>query len=327
MKNVFVGNDRTAMRKFREAALSFRLERQLSKDEILTRYLNDLYLGNGVYGVQAASRYYFGTDAEQLTLSQAAMLAGIAPAPSLWNPVRDLDQARARQLYTLNRMLAAGFISPQEASAAYREPRPSCRPRPPTSSPRSRRSSATWSGPGWSASWPGAAPRPRPRTCMFRGGLRVTTTLDLDLQTAVVQALGEVLPGPDDPEAAVVALDPRTGDVRALTTRFDAVVAGTRQVGYTEGGFNLATQAQRSSGSTIKPFTLAAALEAGRSVSDREYAPPCASIPNPGGDPRSLPALQRREERGAAPTRWPRRWSSRSTPSTPRWPSRWGWAR
>src|SRR5207248_7336423 len=114
------------------ASLAVRLEQHLSKDEILTRYLNTLYLGNGTAGVQAASRFYFGVPITQLdvdprtgqpnpslALARAATLAGIAPAPSVWNPVRDPKQARARELYVLNRMIANHLITPQQASAAY----------------------------------------------------------------------------------------------------------------------------------------------------------------------------------------------------------------
>src|SRR3954454_5138314 len=132
VKNVYVGNDRTAIRKIKEAALAVRLENKLSKEQILTDYLNALYLGNGVYGVQAASRYYFGVDVKDLdldtkrkrrdanlALARATMLAGIAPAPSAWNPVKDFAAARARQQYTLNQMIKLGYVTSGEASNAF----------------------------------------------------------------------------------------------------------------------------------------------------------------------------------------------------------------
>ena len=121
VKNVYVGDDRTLLRKVREAALAVRLEQRLTKDEILVDYLNVLYLGNGSYGVQAAAKYYFGVPVRDLALdretgrrspvlelARAAMLAGIAPAPSVWNPVADEQTAKARQRYTLNRMVVGG---------------------------------------------------------------------------------------------------------------------------------------------------------------------------------------------------------------------------
>src|SRR4051812_19488285 len=131
VKNVYVGNDRNVMRKIKEAALAVRLENKLSKDQILTDYLNVLYLGNNVSGVQAASRYYFGVDVKDLdkapngardpilALARASLLAGIAPAPSAWNPVKDFTTARLRQRYTLNQMISLHFITSAQASAAF----------------------------------------------------------------------------------------------------------------------------------------------------------------------------------------------------------------
>ncbi|MFN2626465.1 MAG: transglycosylase domain-containing protein [Mycobacteriales bacterium] len=268
VKNVYVGRDRTLMRKLREAGLAVKLEQQLSKDEILTRYLNGLYLGNGTYGVQAASKYYFGfpvTDV-RFSLSQATLLAGIAPAPSSWNPVRNFAKAKERQLYTLNRMVALGLITPGEASRAFRQP--SSRKQivertvadPPTEAPEF-------------AGMAAAALKRTPEQGgvgedeLFRGGLRVKTTLDLLLQKATRAAIREVLDEPDDPDVAVVALDPRSGELRAIVSK-----------NYRRAGFNLATQAKRSTGSAIKPFTLLAALEAGKSVDDVYYGPPCLRV-------------------------------------------------
>ncbi len=282
VKNVYVGDQRTALRKLREAALAFRLEHTLSKQEILTRYLNAVYLGNGTYGVQAASTFYFGVPISDidldpttgqrsgtLALARASMLAGMAPAPSIWNPLHDPKATRDRQLYTLNRMVANGMISAQEASAAYGGglPRIVAQRAPdfPTIAPEFRDLVD------------------RQLRARFgdeevdRGGLRVTTSLDLDLQQAMVQALRDVLPNATDPEAAVVAIDPRNGDIRAMTQKKDG--------GYTKNGLNLALYALRSSGSTIKPFTLAAALGAGHSLDERVYSRCRVSIPNSGGTP------------------------------------------
>jgi len=135
VKNTYVGKDRTLLRKVREAAISVRLEGRKSKQDILTDYLNVLYLGNQTYGVQAASKYYFGvpvTDLnvdltpnrsgapdENLALARAAMLAGIAPAPTDYNPVANFTQARLRQRYTLNQMVINGYITTEDASRAY----------------------------------------------------------------------------------------------------------------------------------------------------------------------------------------------------------------
>ena len=300
VKNAYVGNERTVLRKVREAALAVRLERKLSKQEILTAYLNALYLGNGLYGVQAASKYYFGVPVKDLdlderqhrrdpllALARASMLAGIAPAPSAWNPVKDFATARARQRYTLNRMVVGGDATPQQVSDAYQldvKPLQISPPDPTTVAPEytdvvRARLRERYTG---------------NEDAFFRGGLRVRTTLDLDLQTAVSQALREVLPDATDPQAAVVAIDYRNGDVKAMATlrRVPRRVGSNGKVvraaveGYRQKlGFNLATNAQRSSGSTIKPFTLAQALIEGTSLDERRFGPARDSIPNPGAKP------------------------------------------
>ena len=300
VKNVYVGNERTALRKVREAALAVRLEQQLTKQQILTAYLNALYLGNGLYGVQAASSYYFGVPVKDLdldprthvrsgalALARASIMAGIAPAPSAWNPVKDFATARARQTYTLNRMVAGGYISPQQATDAFRldvTPRRLSPSAPTTVAPEF-------------ADYVTARLRDDPsydEDVFFRAGLRVRTTLDLDLQTAAAQALREVLPGAEDPQGAVVAVDYTTGDVRAMATvrrvpaRADnatGAVLSKPVVGFTRGGFNNATNALRSTGSTIKPFVYAQALLEGLLPTTVRPGPAQRSIPNPGGVP------------------------------------------
>ena len=296
VKNVYVGNDRTFGRKIREASVAVRLEQRKSKDEILTDYLNVLYLGNSTYGVQAASRYYFGVGVEELglaspgaagppdpvvALARASMLAGIAPAPSVWNPVRDFAQARGRQKYTLNQMVAGGHITSAEASEAYRRedavvPKRVTPPEPPSTAPEyadivtARLTEQFEDDPD----------------SLDRGGLRVRTALDTDLQEAVTRAAREVLPDGDDPQAAVVAVDISSGDVTALTTLRRRPARGDLEAvsGYTRGGFNLATNVRRSSGSTIKPFTLAAALEKGLTLDTRRDAPACDTIADPAAE-------------------------------------------
>jgi penicillin-binding protein 1A len=281
VKNVYTGAQRTALRKLREASLAVRLEQHLSKEQILTRYLNTLYLGNGTAGVRAASKYYFGVPIQRLdvdprtgrrsaslALARAATLAGFVPAPSAWNPVADPQEARRRELYVLNQMVKNRLITPQQASDAYGDALPrvvaKSRPDAPTVAPEFRdyvtyqlRNTLSFD-----------------ETTLFNsGGVRVRTTLDLDLQNAAVHALHTVLPGRGGPEAAVVAIDPRTGDIRALTTK--------RKGGYQKAGYDLATDAHRSSGSTIKPFTLALALEKGHTLDEVRPAPEC--IPVSGG--------------------------------------------
>ena len=303
VKNVYVGDDKNLLRKMREAALAVRLEQRKEKEEILTDYLNVLYLGNSTYGVQAAAKYYFGVPVKDLDLNEktgkrepvlavarATMLAGIAPAPSAWNPVRDFTTARVRQTYVLNRMVTNGYISTAEASEAKRRvgaviPLQESPPEPPSTAPEfTDLVKAKLRGEFDTAE--------EEDSLLFRGGLRVKTTLDNDLQVAVSRAAREVLPDDSDPQVAVVAVDTRNGDVKAMTTlrrlperTLDGKVVRKASSGYTRDGLNLATSAYRSVGSTIKPFTLAAALEKGKTLSTRAFAPACATRPNPGGEP------------------------------------------
>ena len=290
VKNVYIQEsgqaaDKTLTRKVKEAALAIRLENRLSKEQILIDYLNALYLGNNVYGVQAASRYYYGVDVKDLdldkarkrrdpslALARASMLAGIAPAPSAWNPVKDFSTARARQRYTLNQMIKIGYVSPGEASDAFGRraaviPLREQPPELPTDAPEF----ADLMKAQLQGKFKGAD-----EEVLFQGGLRVKTTMDKDLQAAAARALKEVIGKDTDPQGAVAAIDIRTGDVRAMTTlRRDPKQKVT---GYTRNGLNLATSAYRSTGSTIKPFTLAVALEQGHSLSERRYGPQCLHI-------------------------------------------------
>jgi penicillin-binding protein 1A len=300
VKNVYVGNDRTALRKIKEAALAVRLENKLSKQEILTDYLNVLYLGNGVYGVQAAARYYFGVDIKNidkgpggrpdptLALARASMLAGIAPAPSAWNPVKDYATARARQTYTLNQMIKLGYATSDAASAAFNrnvKPVKEAPPELPTSAPEFADL--------MKAQLQGRFANDQEQV-LFQGGLRIKTTMDNDLQNAAARALREVLPDDNMPEAATVAVDIRNGDVKAMSTlrRYPAKPAGKDKKGnptaprpavktYQRNGINLATSAYRSTGSTIKPFTLAVALKEGHSLTERKFGPQCLKIRDP----------------------------------------------
>jgi penicillin-binding protein 1A len=292
VKNAYVGNERTALRKIREAALAYRLEQRLSKQQILTDYLNALYLGNGLYGVQAASKYYFDVPVkelawnkasgnhhdENLALARATLMAGIAPAPSVWNPVKDFGQAKARQTYTLNQMVKNGYITAEQATLAHKRNVHPLRITPPE--PRNPAPEFTdyvtykvQHDPNYD------------EDTFFRGGLRVKTTLDLDLQQAFQQALTEVLPDAKDPQAALIAVDYQNGDIKAMATlrrvpplKKDGKVVNAPTDTYKPHGFNLATNALRSTGSTIKTFTLATALSQGMSLDDSMHGPVSVTI-------------------------------------------------
>jgi membrane peptidoglycan carboxypeptidase len=307
VKNVYVGNDRTLVRKVKEAALAVRLEHKLSKQQILTDYLNALYLGNNVSGVQAASQYYFGVDVKDLdkapsgardknlALARATMLAGMGPAPSAWNPVKNFPAAKARQHYTLNQMIKLGYVTSTDASRAYGQnvrPVKKTLPELPTDAPEF----ADLMKAQLQAKFRGDK-----EPVLFQGGLRVKTTMDNDLQTAAARALREILPDKNMPQAAVAAIDIRNGDVKAMATlvRYPAKTypknpkTGKTPAprpavnGYQRNGLNLATSSYHSTGSAIKPFTLAVALEEGHTLGERRYAPQCLAIPDksvvPGG--------------------------------------------
>jgi len=290
VKNVYLTSERSAGRKIREAALAFRLERTRSKSDILTAYLNGVFLGNSVYGVDAAARYYFGVRASDLDvdlatkqrrpslgLARASMLAGIVPAPSVRNPVRDFDRARGHQLTVLGRMIEEGMVTTEQASEAAREIRSSVdivrrrEPELPTEAPEFADLVRLELEKLY----------PNDPDALFRDGLKVRTTIDLTLQQAVNTAARALLPDPGtpdlpkdspsfrlgDPDTAVVAIDPRNGDLKAIYSS-----------AYRRGGLNLATNAYRSTGSTIKPFTLAAALMAGNKTTDSYRDPGCIVI-------------------------------------------------
>ncbi|MBL26166.1 MAG: penicillin-binding protein [Rhodospirillaceae bacterium] len=246
-KNLFLSPERTLHRKIQEVLLALWLEHRFSKDQILTLYLNRVYLGAGAYGVEAASQRYFGKSARRVSLPEAAMLAGLLKAPSRYAPTRDLDLARARAAQVLDAMVADGAISAEEAAEAKARP-------------ASPGGSTAGNGFYYFADWtveqvPG-----------FVGGehsdVTVTTTLDPVMQRAAAAAVAEVLSQDGERlgagQAALVAMTP-DGAVKAMV--------GGRS--YAESQFNRATQARRQPGSAFKLFVYLAALEAGFAPTDR----------------------------------------------------------
>jgi len=242
VKQYYVGSKRSLWRKLREAILAVRLERRYSKNQILEQYLNRISLGQGAYGVEAAAQTYFNRPVGKLTLAQAALLAGIAPAPSVYDPRKHPALARARRDYVLGRMAANRFITDAEAAAARLEPVKLAPSRPPiTKDPYFvdyvRRYVAASYGDDQ----------------LYRGGLQIETTLDPAMQDAAERAISGILNQPGDPAAALVAIDVHTGAIRALVGGRD----------FRKSPFNLATQGRRQAGSAFKPFVLATALAKG----------------------------------------------------------------
>jgi penicillin-binding protein 1A len=245
VKNALVKDDRTISRKVKEAALARQLELDWSKDQILTAYLNTIYFGAGAYGVQQAALTYFGHGASQLTLPEAALLAGIPKDPSRYDPVANPRQARLRRNLVLKNMLEQGKIDRRDYLAAKATPLPKAEDvRPP-----------------WIQ---GPAPYftnyvkqqlvdEYGASKVFGRGYRVITSIDLDLQKLARKSIAKWLNNPKGPSAALVAIDPRDGSVLAM-------VGGSN---YRKSEFNLAVQAERQPGSSFKPFVLAAALQQG----------------------------------------------------------------
>jgi penicillin-binding protein 1A len=248
--------DRTVFQKLREAALAYHLTRKWPKSKILTQYLNSIYFGNGAYGVESAARTYFGNQPDhqgcgsprnlcvrQLKPEEAALLAGVVANPSAYDPVAHPEAAERRRNLVLKDMLDQGLLPRLEYYTAIREALPAAVDiKPPTASSKAPYFT-TWVRQQLVDKF--GARR------AFEGGLKIKTTLDLDLQDAAEDAVKKYLPDSTWPSAALVAIDNQTGEVRAMVGGRD----------YAKRPFNLATQGQRQPGSSIKPFILAEALK------------------------------------------------------------------
>jgi penicillin-binding protein 1A len=244
--------ERTLKRKLAEARVAIRLEREHPKEEILTMYLNRAYFGSGAYGIGAAAETYFRTKPSRLTLPQAAMLAGVIHAPGTLNPFDDPKASLDRRSYVLKRMRQERMITVAQETAASKQPIGLTKRKPPLGTLRYPYfvefvKQQVLADPAF-----GATAEERAHA-LFDGGLQITTTLDPRMQQAAEEAVRSTLPYPSDPEAALVAIDPRTGAVRAMV--------GGRN--FEKAQFNLAYQGRRQAGSAFKPFVLAAALEQG----------------------------------------------------------------
>ena len=281
--------DRTIFQKLREAALAYHLERQWSKDKILTEYLNSIYFGEGAYGIEAAARTYFGSEhpgcgqgedalscASQLLPYESALLAGLISSPAAYSPRANPEAAVARRNLVLDRMVDTGAITEEE----YAEYSVVDIPDENDIAPPAENSEAPYF-----TSWLrqqlvdkyGAGEA-------FGGGLEIRSTLDLDLQRQVESIASSTLAG-IEPTASVVVLDNDTGTVRAMVGGSD----------YSKAPFNLATNGHRQPGSAFKPFTLISALQEGHSTSE-VYASSPQTIPFrsrfvKNGDTKTVPEL------------------------------------
>lgn len=258
-RNLYLTLEKKYSRKIQEAVLALQMEQHLNKDEILELYVNQIYYGHGLYGIQNAARFYYGKDAADLTLSQAAMLAGIIRAPEAYSPVNDFETARKRQKIVLNRMVAVGKLTAEEADTVFAHEQ-EVKPVPAKPQDVSAGYVRGVIINHLDARYLNGA------QFAYKGGLTVQTTINRALQTAAEAAVKDGIEslvkqgllrldadGKPLAEVALVAIDPRTGEIKAM-------VGGKN---YRESTFNR-VYAKRPPGSTFKPILYAEALRQGK---------------------------------------------------------------
>lgn len=244
-KMLFLKPEKSLARKIKEAVIAIKIEKRYTKDEILGLYLNQTYFGTRAFGIEAAAQTYFGKRSDQLSVSEAALLAALPKAPSLYSPFKNPQKAKERRTTVLTHMLSHGFITRDQYNRALKEPLPA--------SPRYRKYEAPYFveilrqhleqkyGPS-----------------IYTSGYKVYSTIDLNMQHIAEKALSEGVknigkrrkPGV---QASLIAIDIRTGQIKAMVGGFD----------FWQTQFNRATQALRQPGSAFKPFVYAAAIEGG----------------------------------------------------------------
>ncbi len=250
-RGLFYTDQQTIARKIQEALLAIEIERYYTKDEILERYLNLIYLGSGAYGVGAAAHTYFGRGADSLTLGQAAMLAGLIAAPSDYSPYVNLPLARERELHVLGRMVESGYITQAQADAAYQAPLQLSGLRPP--------GLQGYRDPWFTTYVVDQLEKTFGKAATYEGGLQVFTTIDPRMeeiaQSAVDWGVGAAQSeGIGADEAALVALRPSTGEIVAM-------IGGAHFS--LQNQFNRAWQAHRQPGSSFKAYVYTAAIDTG----------------------------------------------------------------
>ena len=246
--------ERTVDRKIREAILAIKLERRYSKDQILDFYMNTVYFGRGAYGIEAAARTYFDKHAEDLTVSEAAYLAGLIPAPEKYQITVDRDAALSRRSYVLTAMETEGYLTQEQKERAD-----NAKLKLRTADTLSRRRQPAAYFLEWLRK---EYLYPEFGECLYRCGLKIHTTIDMDMQETAERTIEETLDEKGDPPAALVSMTSK-GVVRAM-------VGGPHSTDIQKArGLNLATDAKRQAGSAFKPFTLLAAIEQDISTSSR----------------------------------------------------------
>jgi membrane peptidoglycan carboxypeptidase len=239
--------DRSVGRKIKEALLAYQVTQKLTKSQILALYLNEIYYGNLAYGVEAASQTYFGKHARDLTLAEAAVIAGLPASPSVYDPLRNPVGAKARQTYVLDQMVRHGFVSEQEAEQARQA---ELRYQPPK---------RVFLAPHWVMHVRELIEAKYGPKLLYQGGLKIFTTLDLELQNRmeeVARSNAPVLAQRDANNTSITVINPKTGEILAMVGSMDYWNVEI------EGQVNVATS-ERQPGSTIKPLVYLAAFTKG----------------------------------------------------------------
>jgi len=261
VKQAFVGDETSLRRKISEAILAYRLEQKFSKDKILEMYLNTIYFGHGSYGVQTASQAYFGKSVGKLTVPEAAMLAGVVKSPARYSPYLKPAAGKLRRDTVLTQMRDQGYIDETAYQSAVATP---------VKTTGLKRGSKF--APYFVEYIKEQLTKLYGEDAVYRGGLQVVTTLDSKMQKSAEKAIAKWLDRKSDPSAALVSIDPKTGQVLAMVGGRDFE---TQQ-------YNVAVQGHRQSGSAFKPFVLVAALAAGISP-EQTYKADSMRLRIPGG--------------------------------------------
>lgn len=245
-RNLYLSHERTWQRKLKEAMFTAQLEMKYSKDEILGMYLNQIYYGHGSYGIEAAANMYFDKHASELTLAESAMLAGIPKGPKYYSPYMNMKNAKDRQYLILEAMKEGGSITEEQADAAYEE--------------------VLAFQPMGSDEQEGFAPYFRDyirflavekygidEKLLNEGGITIYTTLDQEAQAAAEESIKKVMPKGSEEQAALIAIDPRNGYIKAMVGGRD----------YKANQYNRVFASTRQPGSSFKPFLYLTALQSG----------------------------------------------------------------
>lgn len=245
-KNAFLSQEQTLKRKIQEAMLALEIEHKYSKKEILEMYMNQIYFGQGAYGIQTAAKTYFNKDVNELTLTQCAMLAGLPKSPNYYSPFNNLNEAKKRKNVVLDQMVKYGYVSAAEAEDAKNQD---------LGLSKSHQSKEADEYASFIDYVSQQVAKKYGDDALYKEGLKIYTTMDVDKQHAAVRAMRN-LPnnytdenGLTQPQTAIVSIDPKTGHILAM-------VGGRGQ-----DSFNRASMAVRQPGSAFKPFVYLTALQ------------------------------------------------------------------